>query len=385
MNTPARVLVVDDEKSARDTAAALLAADGYELRFAGSGAAALGMLREELPDAIVSDMMMPGMDGLELCVAIKREESWRHVPVIMVTALQTKDHLAQALAAGADDFVSKPVSGVELRARVRSMLRIKRQHDELRDLMRVREDLGHMIVHDMRNPLSVILATADLLASRPSVGADWKKSLDRIQGQAERLNGFLNDMLLLAKLEQGKLVVNRAPTTLREFVAPIEASFRVVAEARGLTFIVIAPASEQVVDIDSHLVSRVVDNLLSNAFKFSPRGADVVLRIEPPATAGGVLRLSVADQGSGIPEDERPRLFQKFSTVAGPMKASQLGLGLAFCKLAVEAHGGRITIADNEPRGAVFVVELAGGPAAVDAVSSPAGVRSEAETLQVDV
>jgi PAS domain S-box-containing protein len=137
MGEKSLVLIVDDEPSARDTLEAFLFQEGYDLAFAASGSEALACLDGLAPDVILLDVMMPGMDGLKVCQRLKTDKRWRHIPIILVTALDGKEDLALGLAAGADDFLSKPVNGLELRARVRSMLHIKKQHDELE--MRVQE------------------------------------------------------------------------------------------------------------------------------------------------------------------------------------------------------------------------------------------------------
>ena len=125
MDEKPRILVVDDESSARNTLEAFLFGEGYDLAFAASGPEALARLDELVPDLILLDVMMPGMDGFKVCQRLKTDKRWRHIPIILVTVLDSKEDLARGLDAGADDFLSKPVNGLELRARVRSMLRIK--------------------------------------------------------------------------------------------------------------------------------------------------------------------------------------------------------------------------------------------------------------------
>ncbi|MCA9655063.1 MAG: response regulator [Myxococcales bacterium] len=126
------VLIVDDESSARLTTEALLLRDGFTLRFAESGAEALRTLEEGHVDLVLCDVMMPGMDGFEVCRRMKAHEQWSTVPVIMVTALDGDEEMIQGLEAGADDFISKPVVGPVLRARVRAMLRVRARYEHLR-------------------------------------------------------------------------------------------------------------------------------------------------------------------------------------------------------------------------------------------------------------
>ena len=127
-----RVLVVDDDSSARDTIEALLHTDAYQLELVASGTEVLAHLDGAPPDLIICDVMMPGLDGFEVCRRIKAHAHWRFVPIILVTALGEQDDLVRGLEAGADEFMSKPVERIVLRARVRAMLRIREHYEQLR-------------------------------------------------------------------------------------------------------------------------------------------------------------------------------------------------------------------------------------------------------------
>ena len=154
MGQPASILVVDDQPTGFTVIQALLKPEGYDLHYVDSGQAALDYVHHQLPDMILLDVMMPGMDGIDCCRQLKLNPDWASIPVIMVTALNSQEDLARCFEAGADDFISKPVNRLELRARVKSLLRIKHQHDALKATMQLREDLSAMIVHDLRNPIT---------------------------------------------------------------------------------------------------------------------------------------------------------------------------------------------------------------------------------------
>src|SRR5512144_383903 len=161
--TTSTVLIIDDEHIARAGLEALLAGEGYRLEFATNGQEGLAMAAELVPDVILLDIMMPDMDGYEVCRRLRDTPKLRAIPIIIISALSDKESLVRGLDAGGDEFLSKPVTGLELRARVRSMLRIRRQHKELQYLLQMREQLANMVVHDMRTPLQVIMSYADLL------------------------------------------------------------------------------------------------------------------------------------------------------------------------------------------------------------------------------
>ena len=359
------VLIVDDDAMARDVIEGLLFKEGYQLDFAESSKQALAYLEKQLPDLILLDVMMPEMDGFALCECLRASEKWRHIPIILVTALGSKEDLARGLEAGADDFIHKPVEDVELRARVRAMLRIKKQYDKLQEAMELREELAHMIVHDMRTPLNVIMGFSTLLQMKNIIPPEDLGDLDRIYIEAQRLNSFLNDLLLVAKMESaGHLSLNKIPVDLNQLVEQVERSQETVARLRKIRLMSKLPLETRQVWLDINVFHRVLDNLISNALKFSPPQSTVLVQLEYLAEAQELttqpqFRLQVIDQGPGIPEEDRRRIFNKFEVLAlKEGNIPQIGLGLTFCKMAVDAHQGSIFVEANEPVGSVFTVEI---------------------------
>jgi two-component system sensor histidine kinase/response regulator len=360
------ILLIDDEPSLLAGLKFRLEANGYRVATAPDGHTALAALEKICPDLIVSDIMMPGMDGFEVCQRLKADARWRHIPVILLTALGSREALVRGLDSGADDFLRKPVEALELRARVRSMLRIKKQFDELEAVLRLREDLADMVVHDMRSPLTAIIGFSQLLLKKDLTTSESLKYTDTIHRQAQRLNSFINDLLMLAKMEQGKPLLNRSAVDINQLVLKVEESHKVVAQSREINLLVELPEESRQVSLDANLFERVLDNLISNALKYSPPKSTVTLRVEFPRSKTDEalphdpgVRICVLDQGPGIPEEYHGRVFDKFEIVAMKRKDTpQVGLGLAFCKMVVEAHGGRIFVGANEPTGAVFTVEI---------------------------
>ena len=370
MEHKSTILIVDDDPTARRMLQALLSREGYDLALAANGPEALARLDELAPDAILLDVMMPGMDGFQVCRRLKADERWRHIPIILVTALATKEDLVRGLDAGADEFLSKPVNDFELRARVRSMLRIKKQYDELEATLHLREDLARMTMHDMGTFLTSITLLTELLLKRSTIAPDtiapeYVEEIEEIQTHVQRLNSLLNDMLIVAKMEAGKLILNRSAVDVNQLVLEVEKNHSVIAQTRGIDLVIDLPEASRQIPLDANLFQRVLDNLIANALKFSPAESTVTLRIEYPEaeTASQLqeprVRIQVLDEGPGIPEDHRDRVFDKFEIVALKREGvSQFGLGLAFCKMVVEAHDGQIFVGANEPRGAVFTVEI---------------------------
>jgi signal transduction histidine kinase len=305
--------------------------------------------------------MMPDIDGFEVCQRIKANNQWQHIPIILVTALAGKKDLARGIEAGADDFVHKPVHNLELRSRVRSMLRIKKQYDAMQSTMRLREDMAQMIAHDMRTPLNVISGYCDLMLGRDITPPENLKDLEKIRFQTEHMNQFLNDMLILAKMEANQLIISPTSVNISQIVKKIEESHSVLVQSKNIRLQINLPETSQPVSIDSSLFERALDNLVSNALKFSPDDSTVTIEVEHSnlQTPDAQFCIKVMDEGPGIPQEYRERIFEKFEII--PIQQndlSQIGLGLTFCKMAVEAHKGRISVEDNYPTGSIFVIEI---------------------------
>jgi signal transduction histidine kinase len=352
-----QLLIVDDEPMARRTMEMLLLREGYELVFAEDAYSALAQLDDELPDLILMDVMMPGMDGFELCDKVKRNPNWRHVPIILVTALDSKQDLAQGIDAGADDFLHKPYNGLELRARVRSLLRIKQRHDELQEALQLRQDLSNMIVHDIRGPLSSIMIYCDLLLQELGGASE---TVDVIRNEAARLSGFLTDMLMMAKMEHGRLRLMLTEVDLNELLTAVCETYVPMAALKEIHVVRQVESTSCPVTVDANLMRRVLDNLVSNAIKFSPKASTITLKLAAESRGAGVT-ITVADEGPGIPAEFRETVFNKFQIIASKRRdVAQVGLGLAFCKMVVDAHDGRIVVDENTPQGAIFTVTLPG-------------------------
>lgn len=365
MDKTAQILIVDDEPSARKTIEMLLLREGYDMHFAGNGPTALEKLAESPPDAILLDVMMPGMDGFEVCRIVKQSAEWQHIPIILVTALDSKRDLARGLDAGADDFLRKPFNSLELRARVRSMLRIKRRHDALEAALQLREDLSNMIVHDIRSPLSSVIIYCDLLEDYvlEQIGHEY---LHTIRNETNRLSAFLTDMLVMAKMEHGKLVLMPSSVDMNKLVMATVEGYRSMAQLKGIELNLDTPAVTEMILLDKNLWRRVLDNLLSNAVKFSPANGRITIKVAYPqqdttddSQQKPQLCVRIFDEGPGIPVEHHQTIFDKFKIVAsGRRDIAQVGLGLTFCKMVVDAHNGRIYVEPNQPKGSIFTVEL---------------------------
>jgi signal transduction histidine kinase len=358
------LLIVDDDPTARQVAQAILTADNYEFRHANGGEAALAEIARHEPDLVLLDVMMPGIDGFEVCHRIRTRPTRAYVPVMLLTALDSATDLARGLNAGADDFISKPAPRIELRARVRSLLRIRRQHMELVEQGarleawgKQREDLVRMVVHDLRSPVTAIqLGASALLGPEHKFGTLVRRDLEMIREEARRVGRYLEEMLLLARQEEGKLSLSFERVDLTSVTQETLEALRHVAEARGVRLKAVLPASPAVLQGDPALLRRVIDNLVTNAIKFSPASGTVEVHIGHQKDK---VVLEVLDEGPGVPAEARSRIFEKYEIVkmrevGGP----QTGLGLAFCRMVVEAHAGTVSCLARKGPGCRFHVSL---------------------------
>jgi len=334
----------------------MLEPQGYDLILLENGLELLDELsKPNIPDLIILDVIMPMMSGFDACRKVKANPRWQHIPIILVTVLETKEAILQGMEAGADDFLQKPVNFHELQARVRSMLRIKNQYDELEKILHLREELSNMVIHDMSSPITLIQLHIALLEEQLT-DPKQREHLEMIQVAAERLDSFTNDMLMMAKLEHSKLRVNLSEVEINEVILNAEKHFSIMAKSKGIELKLELPYKPLKLFLDQHLFSRVVANLLTNALQYSPPQSKVVLRLQ---NINKHLKLQVIDEGVGIPEIDRERIFNKFEVVELKKKGiKQIGLGLTFCKMAVDAHGGKIYAQENQPHGSIFTVEI---------------------------
>lgn len=359
--SPSKIMIVDDELSMRMNVQMMLDEQPYETLLFAHSTELFKALETIQPDLIILDVIMPDMDGFEVCQRVKANPKWQHIPIILVTVLDAKQALIKGTEAGADDFLQKPLNKLELLARVRSMLRIKRQYDELEATLKLREELSNMVVHDMSSLITSLLLHSTLLEEQITE-PEQREHLDMVKSSAERLDAFVNDMLMMAKMEHSKLLVHRELVDVRALTQDVVKGFDIIARSRKISLTQDLPTTTLKLSLDSNLFRRVISNLLANALKYSPGDTQVLVRLEylrREHDSRHHLRLEVIDEGPGIPEKDRERIFNKFEVIDLKKKGvQQIGLGLSFCKMAVDAHEGNIYVTDNQPSGCRFVVEI---------------------------
>jgi len=355
MNNPPQILIVDDEPNNFDVIDGLLSQENYNLFYASNGFNTLKRLETWQPELILLDVMMPELNGREVCKKIKENPQFKHIPIIMVTALNYTEELANCLKIGADDFIGKPVNGTELKARVSSMLRIKQQYDILAANLKMREDLSNMIVHDLRNPLTTIILASEYL-KLTSLQEKQEEKVNQIGIAAQRLESLTNDLLILAKAaEAGKITLKCELVELDKLVEKVVEDFEAIACQQNIK-LVTQLARGKPLFLDANLFRRVIENLLSNALKFAPSNSEITVIVNYPNNQ--LVQIQVIDQGVGVSEEFKKSIFEKYEVGEIKKGTKQTGLGLTFCKMVVEAHHGEIFVEDNHPEGAIFIINL---------------------------
>lgn len=353
------VLVVDDDDLARETLVSLLAKEPVDVAEASSGREALAFAAEHPVDVILLDVMMPGMTGFETCKRLKADARLAAIPVIFVTALDSHKDLLEGLDAGAEEFVSKPVNRTEMRARVRSMLRMKQQYDALQEVnerlslvSRLREEMASFLVHDLKNPLAIIAANASLCRDR-TLPALVREAAADIADAAKMMDRMVMDLLDVARADEEGLAPRVEEVHVGEVVEDVVDSLRPISSARKIKVTVSGDHAATILG-DREMLRRVITNLLDNGLKYAPGSSAIDIEI---AVKGGAFELRQRDGGTGIAPADREKIFDRYRRVEkrGDSHArTSRGLGLAFCRAAIEAHGGRIWVEDAVPRGTVF-------------------------------
>ena len=365
MNEGNVVLVVDDNAENRALARETLEDEGYRVVLAATGEAGVAEFTRATPDCVLLDVRMPGMDGIVACQHMRAAPGGSDVPIVFVTAQRDVETFDRARMAGGDDFITKPFRPTELVLRIQAAMKlrrisierneqfdlIRRQRDDVMRLQLQREQLMAFLVHDLKNPVHAIKLHAELIARDQAASDRSRRAAAAIQSDSQALLRMIMNLLDLSKADEGRLVPARRPIEIRDIVAEVKAGM--AARARTAEVELVTTVPPRLIHGDPDLLRRVLENLVDNAIRHAPEGSSVQITSVEGAPN---IELRVTDAGPGVPVALRDRVFDRFVQGEAASRAGR-GLGLAFCKLAVEAHGGTIWIEDAAP-GAVFCVRL---------------------------
>jgi two-component system sensor histidine kinase/response regulator len=364
MNTPSkmsRVLIVDDEAS---NIAILdrLFRNEYTTKTATNGQLAIDMLQQEPFDLVLLDIMMPLISGLEVLKFIRQNPGTSDIPVILISARMDENDIVEGFTIGANDYVTKPFRLAELRARARTQLTLKHLQDERKqtiDELRTAHDLKDRFLriasHDLKGPLGNLRLVQYLMRKR--IKDEDEKSVELLSSADSNINlmqGVINEFLDMAALQSGKIELRVANVEIEPMIKQLLNQYQVSAVKKDIT---VETNVSGTICADTQRLEQALGNLISNALKYSPREKTVKIWTEPRNER---IRICVADQGPGIPEDEKDKLFTQFGklTPRPTDGESSTGLGLWIAKHLTTLQGGDIGVDTPAAGGSVFWIEL---------------------------
>jgi two-component system sensor histidine kinase/response regulator len=378
------VLVADDVPANVELLFDQLHTLGYRTIGAYDGPSALAACFDNNPDLCILDVSMPSGDlgvdtrstGFEVCRRIKRDPRTSRIPVIFVTAMNDTTDRVRGIEAGGDDFLTKPHNRLVLGARVRSLLKLKAATDaletsyrKLRELEKVRDDLMKMIVHDLKTPLTSVLATLELLGDGVfgNLSDEQKRAVGEAEGKSEDLLALIEDILEVARIEEAAVKLSLEPIAPAAVVSELMHEWSHRFQQEGTRVSTQVDDDTPLFNADRALLKRVFSNLIQNAVSHSSEPVELSITARQ---AGESVLFTFADNGPGIPPEYHEVIFRKFGQVASGIapRVRSSGLGLTFCKLVVDLHGGMIWVRSKEGEGSAFHVQLPITP-----VVAPAG------------
>jgi two-component system, sensor histidine kinase and response regulator len=354
-----RILVVDDISKNLQVVGTILRNEGYHVMPATSGLQALERVSAQPPDLILLDLMMPEMDGLEVCSRLKADPFTRQIPVIFLTASNEMEHLMKGFEAGAVDYITKPFNAPELLARVRTHLELKHARERLREMNEEKNEFMGIAAHDLRNPLSAIQGYAEMIIedAQSLAHRDLEGNGQRIREAAKRMTEMVQNFLDANRIERGELKLNMAISDLSSLLQSVLETQSPPATAKGQMIQLELPPTPTLALADVSITLQVFENLVSNAVKYSPPGKKIFVRLKAEA---GVVRFEVEDQGPGLSKEDQKKLFGKFARLSAKPTGGEhsTGLGLSIVKRLVEAMNGKVWCESELGIGAKFIVTI---------------------------
>ncbi|MBI4799985.1 MAG: response regulator [Desulfarculus sp.] len=356
------VLVVDDVEANLDILSAALGQD-YQVSAALDGRSALEAVLEAPPDLILLDIMMPVMDGYEVCRRLKADQRFNAIPIIFLTALTEVENKTKGLALGAVDYITKPFEIAEVRARVDTHLklrqaqaRLEHQNQLLKDYARLRDEVERMTRHDLKNPLSAVINVPAMLMEEPNLTDDQRTLLHMLQESGTRMLHLINSSLDLYKMEIGRYQLNPEAVESVRLVRQIWAEMRELIHAKRLELILLvagrpAQANDTLwVSGEEMLIYSLLANLIKNALEASPPNEGITITMDE----GPLNLVRIHNQGE-VPKEVKDRFFAKFATAG---KKGGTGLGTYTARLIAQTLGGAVAMASSAQRGTLLTVSL---------------------------
>ena len=361
-----KLLVVDDVQTNVLLLKALLSKEGYGILVANNGQEALEVIRNENPDLILLDVMMPGMDGFEVAERLKSEEFRCEIPIIFLTALDDTQSIVNGFKLGVGDFISKPFRKEELMVRIKHQLSlvaarriIEEKNEELRKTIAGRDKMYSVIAHDLRSPMAsmkMLLNTIMMSVEKDKIDPDIFDMLEMSNKTSEEVFSLLDNLLKWTKSQLGKLTVIPQKLDISGLADGVVEVMNSVAEVKHIKLIRTDHESFFVY-VDIEMIKSILRNLISNAVKFSNPDSEIKVGIK--AEDGKVI-VSVTDSGKGIKKEDQHKLLKDSThfTTYGTNSEEGSGLGLLLCRDFARKNGGELWFESEENLGSVFSFSL---------------------------
>ena len=358
-----RILVVDDVMSNVLLLKILLTNEKFQVLTANNGTTCLKVCKEQHPDLVLLDVMMPDISGFDTAVELKKDPVTADIPIIFLTALNSPSDLVHGFQVGANDFLSKPFNKEELIMRVMhqiSLVAAKRiivqKNIELKRTISNRDKMYSVIAHDLRSPMASIRMVLNLVVqtvSPEAIGPEMFYLIDKANKETEETHDLLDNLLKWTKSQTGRLNVAFQEFEISDVVTGVADIFSLIAETKKIKLTTEYHEEGLKVRADKDMLNTVLRNFLSNAIKFSNEGDDIdILVSKEPDMA----KISIRDHGVGISEERIAGLFSDGKTTYGTANEEGSGLGLQLCKDFAEKNGGYVSVESQLGEGSTFSV-----------------------------
>ncbi len=358
------ILIVDDNPKNLQVLGNILKQEGYKLAAATNGPQALEFALKKGPDLILLDIMMPGMDGFEVCERLKNEPTVRDVPVIFLSARTETESAAKSFEKGAVDYVSKPFNTKELLARVKTQLqlkhateRLRREKEKAEEATKLKDKFVSLVAHDLKAPFTTIVGFLELLRDDPKnpLQQEQKEILGSVIRNGEGLVRMIEELLQISRFQTGKVSLEKTFFDGHYLTASVAATLDLLAKKKGINLEnEVGPGTRLYGDMD--LFAGVIQNLLSNAIKFCNKG-DIITLFAP---SDQKATIAVKDTGIGMSKESQGRIFQheEVTSTRGTAGEKGTGFGMPLSRDIMEAHNGTLTLESSEGEGSIFYASL---------------------------
>ncbi len=353
-----RILAVDDKAENLRMIGSLLETLECQVVTATDGKSALQQMTATPPDLVLLDVLMPEMDGCEVCRRVRQNPEWSGLPIIFLSALDDRELVVRALESGGVDYITKPFNRAELLSKVRTHLALKAARDQLRRLAEDKDELLGILAHGVKSQLSGMSMSAQMLR-QPRIRADAEKGAqlaDNLADSADRLLAFVKEFLANSAAECRDSLRSET-VSVSGLAGNVAARHREIAQRKKLQIETSLSLDPALVRADSSALEQIMDNLLSNALKFSPPGKRVAVVVKPSRSH---IEWSVRDEGPGFTDEDKRRMFTRYGRLSARPTGGEpsTGLGLSIVAKLAKAIGGELILESEPGHGATFTLKL---------------------------